>query len=170
MQSDCVCKNETFRVIDGFEEFEGKQCLRCHREYYRESYRNDGDYIIFKNRWDLPLEPNPVSKIDPNHGRLNDVSVTFSSWKDDKIVPERAHLIFHLLPPGDFYLTLNILGKHKVEKLTAKKNGARLSILKSWQRFTKKCTHFVNIKLSFITFLPFLGADKMKYQLLSNLQ
>ena len=147
MQSAYVCMNETFRVIDGSEEFEGKQCLRCHREYYRESYRNDGDYIIIKSRWDDgPLELNPVSKIDPNHDRLNYVSVTFSSWKDDKIMPERARLIFHLLPPGDFYLTIFILGPHKVEKLTAKKNGARLSILKSSQRLTKKMHSFCQDK------------------------
>ena len=146
MQSACVCENETFRVIDGFEEFEGKQCLRCHQEYYRESYRNDGDYIIFKNRWDLPLEPNPVSKIDPNHGRLNDVSVTFSSWKDDKIVPERAHLIFHLLPPGDFYLTLNILGKHKGEKLTAKKIWRKAFNPEKLAAFDKKMHSFCQDK------------------------
>ena len=126
MQSAYVCMNDTFRVIDGSEEFEGKQCLRCHREYYRESYRNDGDYIIIKSRWDDgPLELNPVSKIDPNHDRLNDVSVTFFFFFDDKIMPERARLIFHLLPPGDFYFTFNILGKHKVEKLTAKKKMAQ---------------------------------------------
>ena len=126
MQSACVCNNETFQVIDGSEEFEGKQCLRCHREYYRESYRNDGDYIIIKSRWDDgPLELNPASKIDPNHYRPNDVSVIFSSRKDDKIVPERARLIFHLLPPGDFYFTINILDKHRVEKLNAKKKMAQ---------------------------------------------